>query len=95
MLEPQRPVYRAYVGYEQMSLEEKARGLVGQPVGLAMANGQGVSGIICGVQGGEVYVLQYLYARQFATFHYPLRDIRDLYPYPSCQPAAAYGSGQS
>ncbi|MBO7748888.1 hypothetical protein I8J29_32420 [Paenibacillus sp. MWE-103] len=67
-----------------MPLEQKAAYLVGRPVGVALRNGQGVSGKLCGVQGGEVYVLQYLYASQFATFHYPFDQINDIYPYPDC-----------
>ncbi|SDX75781.1 hypothetical protein SAMN05518855_1020104 [Paenibacillus sp. CF384] len=67
-----------------MSLQQKAMYLTGRPVGISLRNGQGVSGVICGIQGGEVYVMQYLYATQFATFHYPLNQIQDILPYPAC-----------
>ncbi|MBP3966450.1 hypothetical protein [Paenibacillus lignilyticus] len=67
-----------------MSVQQKAMYLTGRPVGISLRNGQGVSGVICGVQGGEVYVMQYLYATQFATFHYPFNQIHDILPYPEC-----------
>ncbi|QHT63782.1 hypothetical protein GXP70_07110 [Paenibacillus lycopersici] len=67
-----------------MQLQQKALYLVGRNVGISLRNGQGVSGKLCSVQGGEVYVLQYMYASQFATFHYPLNQINDIYPYPDC-----------
>jgi hypothetical protein len=68
-----------------MQLQQKAMYLVGSPVGISLRNGQGVSGKLCAVQNGEVYVLQYMYASQFATFHYPFDQINDIYPYPACQ----------
>ncbi|NBC68480.1 hypothetical protein GT003_05740 [Paenibacillus sacheonensis] len=67
-----------------MQLQQKATYLVGTHVGISMRNGQGVSGKLCGVQGGEVYVLQYMYTSQFATFHYPFNQINDIYHYPNC-----------
>ncbi|SFJ52374.1 hypothetical protein SAMN02799624_04891 [Paenibacillus sp. UNC496MF] len=67
-----------------MPLEQKAAYLVGRPVGFSLRSGQGASAKLCGVQGGEAYVLQYLYASQFATFHYPFDQINAIYPYPDC-----------
>nr|WP_248930802.1 hypothetical protein [Paenibacillus hamazuiensis] len=67
-----------------MSVEQKALALIGHPAGISLKNGQGVSGVLCGVQSGQLFVMQYLYASQFATFHYPLNDIRDIHPFPSC-----------
>jgi hypothetical protein len=68
----------------QMSIQQKAMMMIGRPVGISLRNGQGVSGVICSVQGGEVYIMQYMYAMQFATFHYSFNDINDILPYPSC-----------
>jgi len=68
-----------------MSVQQKASLLIGRPVGLSMRNGTGVSGILCAVQGGELYVLQYMYQTQFATFHYPLNQIADILPFPPCR----------
>lgn len=67
-----------------MSIQQKAMALTGSNVGISLKNGQGVSGKLCGVQGGEVYVLQYMYASQFATFHYPFDQINNIYAYPGC-----------
>ncbi|TYP79502.1 hypothetical protein [Paenibacillus methanolicus] len=66
------------------TVQQKAMALIGRTAGLSLRNGQGVTGVVCGVQGGEVYVMQYLYARQFATFHYPLQDVSDILPFPGC-----------
>ncbi|TVY09021.1 hypothetical protein FPZ49_15650 [Paenibacillus cremeus] len=60
--------------------------LRGTPVGISLKNGQGVSGILCSVHSGQVYVMQYLYQSQFATFHYSFNDIRDIIPFPPCYP---------
>lgn len=68
-----------------MSLQQKANLLIGRPVGLSMRNGTGVSGILCGVQGGDLYLLQYLYHTQFATYHYPLNQVADILPFPNCR----------
>lgn len=68
----------------QMSIQQKAMMLIGRPVGISLRNGQGISGVICSVQGGEVYIMQYMYATQFATFHYSFNDINDILPYPGC-----------
>ena len=83
------PIYLAYRvggGY----IQQKANSLIGRPVGISLKNGTGVAGVICSVQGGEVYVMQYLYQKQFATFHYPFNQIQDLNPYPSCQQFGPY-----
>lgn len=68
------------------SIHQKARSLIGRPAGISLRNGTGVAGVICQVHGGEVYVMQYLYQKQFATFHYPFNQIQDINPYPNCQP---------
>ncbi|WP_054875959.1 hypothetical protein [Oxobacter pfennigii] len=58
--------------------------LLNQPVGVSLANGQGVSGIFCGIANREIYLLQYLYHTQFATMHYSFDEIQDIRPYPVC-----------
>ncbi|RAP75569.1 hypothetical protein DL346_16200 [Paenibacillus montanisoli] len=68
-----------------MTLAQKAMYLTGRPAGIALRTGQGVSGVICGVQGGVVYVMQYMYAQQFATFQYPINQIYDIMPFPPCR----------
>ncbi len=62
--------------------------LINKPVGVSLANGQGVSGILCSVSNGQIYLMQYLYQAQFATMHYTFGEIQDINPFPAC-----YGSG--
>lgn len=62
----------------------KALSLVGQPVGLALANGQGVTGVLCSLEGGEIFIMEYLYHSQFAKKHYPFNSIHDVLPFPGC-----------
>lgn len=59
--------------------------LINQPVGVSLANGQGVSGILCRVTNREIYLLVYLYHSQFATKRYPLNQIQNIYKFPKCQ----------
>ncbi|WP_238602228.1 hypothetical protein [Lysinibacillus parviboronicapiens] len=51
--------------------------LIGQPVGISLTNGQGTSGILCGVAGGKLLVLEYLYHTQFALTQYDFHRIPD------------------
>ncbi|MUT64600.1 hypothetical protein [Paenibacillus sp. NEAU-GSW1] len=37
----------------------KAMRLVGQPVGVSLTNGQGVTGVLCSVSGGTVVLQEY------------------------------------
>ncbi|WP_284238899.1 hypothetical protein [Paenibacillus glycanilyticus] len=67
-----------------MSVQQKAMMLIGRPVGISLRNGQGVSGVICTVQGNEVYIMQYMYQSQFATHHYNFNMIADITPFPPC-----------
>lgn len=57
---------------------------INKPVGVSLTNGQGVSGVLCGISNGEIYLLEYLYHTQFATKHYPFDQIQDIYPFPQC-----------
>jgi hypothetical protein len=60
--------------------------LINQPVGVSLANGQGVSGKLCSYDSDNIYLLEYLYQSQFATRHYPYSQIQNITPYPSCNP---------
>lgn len=64
--------------------------LINQPVGVSLTNGQGVSGVLCDVKDGTLYLLQYLYQTQFATMQYPLGQIQNVTPFPGCQSARVY-----
>ncbi|WP_233567126.1 hypothetical protein [Cohnella endophytica] len=68
----------------QSPLYAKAATLVGQPVGVSLSNGQGVTGILCSVTAGVAVLLEYLYQSQFATKQYPLNTIQDINPFPGC-----------
>lgn len=68
-----------------ISVQQKAMSMIGRQDGLSLKNGQGVSGMLCSVQGGQLFLLQYLYASQFATFHYAFNDVADIHPFPACQ----------
>lgn len=69
----------------QPPLPHKARSLLGWPVGVSLKNGQGVAGVLCQVQADEIFVLQYLYQAQFATFHYKFSEIQDIHGFPRCR----------
>lgn len=58
--------------------------LIKKPVGVSLVNGTGVSGILCTITHKEIYLLEYLYNTQFALKQYPLSQIRDVLPFPSC-----------
>lgn len=67
-----------------MPWQMKLKFLINQPVGVSLINGQGVSGILCSVSNGEIYLLEYLYHTQFATKHYPFEQIQDIHLFPKC-----------
>jgi hypothetical protein len=73
-----------YAGNLRPSLEQKAMGLIGRAVGISLNSGQGVSGVVCGVNSGQIFMMQYLYNTQFATFHYSFNEIQDIHAFPSC-----------
>lgn len=76
-----------------MSLQQKAYAWIGSPVGVSLMDGTGASGILCSIQGGSIYLIEYLYHTQFATKHYAFSLIRDILPFPQCpQPQALYQS---
>lgn len=58
--------------------------LINKPVGVSLTDGTGVSGILCTITHNEIYLLEYLYHTQFALRHYPLNQISDVLPFPSC-----------
>ena len=64
--------------------------LMNQPVGFSLRNGQGVSGVLCDVSNGTVYLMEYLYHTQYATKHYSFDEIQNITPFPSCQPERLY-----
>ncbi|MEO4052906.1 hypothetical protein [Solibacillus sp. CAU 1738] len=68
-----------------MPWQQKISFLIGQPVGISLTNGQGTSGILCGVSGGKLLVIEYLYQAQFALKQYDFYMIHDVNGFPPCQ----------
>ncbi len=65
--------------------QHKIAYLIGQPVGVSLTNGQGTSGVLCGVSDGKLLVLEYLYQSQFALKQYDFHVIQDVNGFPPCQ----------
>ncbi|MFC5732221.1 hypothetical protein [Cytobacillus gottheilii] len=68
-----------------MPWQQKISYLIGQSVGISMANGQGTSGILCGTSNGKLLVIEYLYQAQFALKQYDFYMIQDINGFPVCQ----------
>ncbi|TRZ40265.1 hypothetical protein CEQ21_04835 [Niallia circulans] len=68
-----------------MPWQQKVSFLIGQPIGLSLANGQGTSGVLCGTSGGKLLVIEYLYQSQFALKQYDFNMIQDINGFPACQ----------
>ena len=64
--------------------QHKISYLMGQPIGISLANGQGTSGILCGVSNGKLLVIEYLYQTQYATKQYDFSMIADISGFPPC-----------
>lgn len=77
-------IYYFQEAKEYMNWQQKIPHLIGQPVGVSFINGQGTSGILCQIHGGNIYLMEYLYQSQFALKHYDYRQIQDINPFPSC-----------
>lgn len=69
-----------------MPWRQKIAYLVGQPVGVSLVNGQGTSGILCGVSNGKLLLYEYLYHTQFALKQYDFFMIQDVNEFPPCHP---------
>lgn len=67
-----------------MNWHHKINYLIGQPVGISFTNGQGTSGILCGISGGKLQVMEYLYQSQFALKQYDFYMVQDVNGFPSC-----------
>lgn len=67
-----------------MPWQMKLEFLMNKPIGVSFTNGQGTSGILCSVENGEIYLLEYLYHTQFALKHYAFDEIQDIHPFPKC-----------
>lgn len=67
-----------------MPWQQKIRYLIGQPVGISLTNGQGATGVLCGISGSKLLVIEYLYQAQFALKQYDSFMIQDINGFPPC-----------
>ncbi|QCR31326.1 hypothetical protein [Lysinibacillus sp. SGAir0095] len=73
-----------------MQWQYKIRYLMGQPIGISLANGQGTSGILCGVSDGKLLVMEYMYQTQYAMKQYDFDLIQDISAFPPCNQQRFY-----
>ncbi len=64
--------------------QHKIQYLIGQPIGVSFVNGQGASGVLCGISNNKLLVIEYMYHSQFALKQYDVQTIQDIYPFPAC-----------
>ncbi|GEM_PF-1010055 len=67
-----------------MNWEQRIFSMIGMPVGISFSDGTGTSGVLCGTRDGIVYLMEYLYQKQFALKQYPYYQIRDINTFPPC-----------
>jgi len=79
-----RASYTVVRGGVFMPWQRKIRRLYNMPVGVSFINGRGTSGILCGAQSGELYILEYICQDQFALKRYDFNEIDDINPFPPC-----------
>ena len=67
-----------------MPWQQKIHYLIGQPIGVSLINGQGTSGVLCGLSDDKLLVIEYLYQAQFALKQYDIYTIQDIHAFPQC-----------
>lgn len=67
-----------------MNWRQNVYQMMGAPVGISFIDGTGTSGVLCGVDGQIVYLVEYLYQKQFALKKYPFYMIQDVNVFPPC-----------
>lgn len=63
----------------------KAASMIGSPVGVSLVTGEGASGILCGLENGELFLMEY--NTQFAVKQYPLESVQDVNVFPAYAPS--------
>lgn len=58
--------------------------LTGKPIGISFKNGQGTSGVLCGMSKSKLLIVEYLYHEQFALKQYDISLIENIHPFPPC-----------
>ncbi|MGD6777710.1 hypothetical protein [Sutcliffiella horikoshii] len=67
-----------------MPWQQKIPYLMNQPIEVSFVDGTGTSGVLYGVSGGKLLVMEYLYHAQFALRQYDVFTVQDIYGYPGC-----------
>ncbi|MGD6994031.1 hypothetical protein [Sutcliffiella horikoshii] len=67
-----------------MPWQQKIQHLMNQPIGVSFVDGTGASGVLCGISGGKLLVMEYLYQAQFALKQYDVFTVQDIHGYPGC-----------
>ena len=67
-----------------LNWEQVINNLVGKPIGISFKNGQGASGVLCGLSESKILVIEYLYQDQFALKSYDTFLIRSIHGFPPC-----------
>lgn len=67
-----------------LALEQSVNDLKGRPVGISFKDGQGTSGVLCGIEGSKLLLIEYLYHQQFALKQYDIFTIRKVNEFPPC-----------
>ncbi len=70
-----------------MPWQKQIDSMIGEPVGISLKSGEGVSGVLCAALENTLYVLEYLYQAQFAMKHYPFDMVEDVNLFPTCPPS--------
>ncbi|WP_100397944.1 hypothetical protein [Bacillus sp. FJAT-44742] len=68
-----------------MKWYKKAQYLIGEPVGIALKNGRGTSGILCSLGNTKIFLLEYNNDREFSLKQYYFDDIHNIHPFPPVQ----------
>jgi len=58
--------------------------LMGKPIGVSFKNGQGTSGVLCGMTESKMLIVEYLYHEQFALKQYDISLIENIHQFPPC-----------
>lgn len=67
-----------------MYWKKRIENMVGEPVGISLHGGKSVAGVLCGIEGETVYIMEYLSHNQFTVNTYTFEMIRDANYFPSC-----------
>ncbi len=67
-----------------MAIPFNVNNMIGQPVGVSLADGTGTSGVLCSVTSSQIQLYEYLYQEQYALKTYPVARVQDITTFPHC-----------